>query len=102
MFCTAPWAQNDDGSYYKAALISGPPGIGKTTSVHLVCQELGMDIIEFNASDTRSKCLLQEEVSQLLTSKSLHGYLQGNFFKSSEKNGTYERKHFQLNLFNFN
>ncbi|KAK6617052.1 hypothetical protein RUM44_005409 [Polyplax serrata] len=72
----APWAQNDDGSYYKAALISGPPGIGKTTSVHLVCQELGMDIIEFNASDTRSKCLLQEEVSQLLTSKSLHGYLQ--------------------------
>lgn len=23
-----PWAKNDDGSYYKAALLSGPPGIG--------------------------------------------------------------------------
>lgn len=23
-----PWAKNDDGSFFKAALLSGPPGIG--------------------------------------------------------------------------
>lgn len=23
-----PWAKNDDGGYYKAALLSGPPGVG--------------------------------------------------------------------------
>ena len=25
-----PWAKNDDGSFYKAVLLSGPPGIGKS------------------------------------------------------------------------
>lgn len=25
----SPWAKNDDGAYYKAALLSGPPGVGK-------------------------------------------------------------------------
>ncbi|TMW53346.1 hypothetical protein DOY81_001550, partial [Sarcophaga bullata] len=73
-----PWAKNDDGSYYKAALLSGPPGIGKTTTATLVCKELGFDAVEFNASDTRSKRLLKEEVSELLSNKSLYGYFHGN------------------------
>jgi hypothetical protein len=33
--------------------------------------------VEFNASDTRSKKLLHEEVSELLSNKSLSGYFQG-------------------------
>ncbi|XP_073821314.1 germ line transcription factor 1 [Musca autumnalis] len=73
-----PWAKNDDGSFYKAALLSGPPGIGKTTTATLVCKELGFDTVEFNASDTRSKRLLKEEVSELLSNKSLYGYFHGN------------------------
>ncbi|XP_005181649.1 replication factor C subunit 1 [Musca domestica] len=73
-----PWAKNDDGSFYKAALLSGPPGIGKTTTATLVCKELGFDTVEFNASDTRSKRLLKEEVSELLSNKSLYGYFYGN------------------------
>ncbi|XP_055919731.1 replication factor C subunit 1 [Eupeodes corollae] len=80
-----PWAKNDDGSYYKAALLSGPPGVGKTTTATLVCKELGFDIIEFNASDTRSKRLLKEEVSELLSNKSLHGYFSGNTNVVSKK-----------------
>ena len=28
----------EDGSSYKAALLSGPPGIGKTTTATLVCE----------------------------------------------------------------
>lgn len=80
-----PWAKNNDGSAYKAALLSGSPGVGKTTTAHLVCKELMFDIVEFNASDTRSKKLLKEEVSSLLSNTSLNGYLAGSETKVSKR-----------------
>ncbi|XP_026845381.1 replication factor C subunit 1 [Drosophila persimilis] len=80
-----PWAKNDDGSFYKAALLSGPPGIGKTTTATLVVKELGFDAVEFNASDTRSKRLLKDEVSTLLGNKSLYGYVNGQSQAVSKK-----------------
>ena len=73
----SPWAKNDDGGYFKCALLSGPPGVGKTTTATLVCQELSFDTVEFNASDTRSKKLLKEEVASILSNKSLNGYFSG-------------------------
>ena len=35
--------------------MSGFPGVGKTTSATLVCEELGFTYTEMNASDTQSK-----------------------------------------------
>jgi replication factor C subunit 1 len=43
---------------YRSVLISGPPGIGKTTSAHLAAELAGFTVLELNASDTRSKTLL--------------------------------------------
>ncbi|XP_063546377.1 replication factor C subunit 1 [Cydia strobilella] len=79
----SPWAKNDDGGYYKAALLSGPPGVGKTTTVTLVCKELGFDVVEFNASDTRNKSLIKEQISELLTTTSLSGYAKGMMGKQA-------------------
>ncbi|KAH9634454.1 hypothetical protein HF086_008288 [Spodoptera exigua] len=79
----SPWAKNDDGGYYKAALLSGPPGVGKTTSVALVCKELGFDMVEFNASDTRNKTLIKEQIGQLLTSTSLSAFANGETGKQA-------------------
>ncbi|PWA92612.1 replication factor C subunit 1 [Artemisia annua] len=46
--------QSDSGAK-KAVLLSGTPGIGKTTSAKLVSQMLGYQTIEVNASDSRGK-----------------------------------------------
>lgn len=39
----------------RACLISGPPGVGKTTSVRLIAEFMGYEVREWNASDSRSK-----------------------------------------------
>jgi replication factor C subunit 1 len=44
---------------YRAVIISGPPGIGKTTSAHLAAKLENYDILEYNASDTRNEKLLR-------------------------------------------
>ncbi|KAI9502182.1 replication factor RFC1 C terminal domain-containing protein [Coemansia spiralis] len=44
----------------RAILISGPPGIGKTTTAHLVSKLAGFDVLELNASETRSKSTLKD------------------------------------------
>ncbi|KAI8817938.1 replication factor RFC1 C terminal domain-containing protein [Fimicolochytrium jonesii] len=44
----------------RAALLSGPPGIGKTTTAHLVAEMEGFNVLELNASDTRNKKALDE------------------------------------------
>ena len=43
-----------EGENSRGAFVSGPPGIGKTTTVHLVIRACGYDVVEFNASDERS------------------------------------------------
>ncbi|XP_050306899.1 replication factor C subunit 1 [Anthonomus grandis grandis] len=63
-----------DGSWFKAALLNGSPGVGKTTTATIVAKALGFDIVEFNASDTRNKKLLHEEISHMMGSKTLAGF----------------------------
>ncbi|XP_063977765.1 replication factor C subunit 1 [Diachasmimorpha longicaudata] len=72
------YAKNDTGAYFRACLLSGPPGVGKTTSVQVVCSELGFDLLEFNASDTRNKKLLKDQVSGLLSNTTMKGYATGD------------------------
>jgi len=45
--------------------------VGKTTTAYLIAKELGFDVMELNASDTRSKKQLGAVVSDAVNSKSL-------------------------------
>lgn len=49
----------------RAALISGPPGIGKTSAARIVCAQLGFEVIEQNASDVRNKGAIENAIKDL-------------------------------------
>ncbi|XP_026531105.1 replication factor C subunit 1 [Notechis scutatus] len=74
---SSKFGSKDDGASSKAALLSGPPGVGKTTTASLVCQELGLSYVELNASDTRSKKSLKEVVAESLNNTSIKGFCSG-------------------------
>lgn len=68
----------DGSGLYRAVIIHGPPGIGKTTAAHLVAKLEGYDVVESNASDTRSKKLVETGLKGVLGTTSLLGYFAGD------------------------
>lgn len=86
------WAQNaragfkgSDSGAFRAALISGPPGIGKTSAAHLVAKQLGFDILEKNASDVRSKSLLNSSIKSVLNNTSVVGFFSQKDHNANSK-----------------
>ncbi|XP_031416059.1 replication factor C subunit 1 isoform X1 [Clupea harengus] len=75
----------DDGATLKAALLSGPPGVGKTTTAALVCQELGYSYVEMNASCARSKNTLKEVIAESLNNTSIKNFYSGTSQTVSRK-----------------
>jgi replication factor C large subunit len=55
----------------KAMLLSGPPGSGKTSLIYSLATELGLEIIELNASDFRNKNQIQEVIGKAISQQSL-------------------------------
>lgn len=55
----------------KALLLHGPSGSGKTASAHAIAKELGLEIIEVNASDIRNKDQIIKRVGSAVNQMSL-------------------------------
>lgn len=74
----------------KPLFLIGPPGIGKTTIIKLLSSILNYDLIELNASDTRSGSQLEKLVNPLLNNTSIFGKKILLFF--DEVDGIYGRE----------
>ncbi|RWR98531.1 Replication factor C subunit-like protein, partial [Dinothrombium tinctorium] len=61
---TSKWKSNS-----KAVLISGSSGIGKTCSVKIVCKQLKIKCIEFNASHSRKKQILSNLLDEIFENR---------------------------------
>lgn len=57
----------------QAVLIYGPPGCGKSACVHALARDLGLELLEVNASDTRNSSSVDEVVGGALRQGSLFG-----------------------------
>lgn len=75
----------DGSGIYRAAMLHGPPGVGKTTAAHLVAKLEGYDVVESNASDTRSKKLVEVGLRGILDTTSLNGFFAGDGKKVDTK-----------------
>ena len=51
----------------RAVFLHGPPGTGKTSSVHVLAEELGFDLLEINASDYRTRTRMEELIGRATT-----------------------------------
>ncbi|HXQ91858.1 MAG TPA: AAA family ATPase [Nitrososphaerales archaeon] len=55
----------------KPLLLTGPPGVGKSTSIYAIANEFGYTVLEYNASDVRTRDKLREALSPTLENASI-------------------------------
>ncbi|XP_038618561.1 chromosome transmission fidelity protein 18 homolog isoform X2 [Tachyglossus aculeatus] len=58
---------------HKAALLCGPPGLGKTTLAHVIAKHAGYNVVEMNASDDRSPDIFKTRIEAATQMKSVLG-----------------------------
>lgn len=66
---TIPYSRQNRGA--RAILLSGPPGVGKTTTAKLLSHQLGLETLEFNASDRRNQAAVRQLLHDSVNTASL-------------------------------
>ncbi len=79
----------------KGALLYGPPGVGKTTLVHAAASEYKLQIIEMNASDTRTEKSIDRIASPAVSFMALDRFstnTEGSLLFLDEVDGIFGRE----------
>ena len=57
----------------KILLLTGPPGLGKTTLAHVCAKQAGYEVLEINASDDRSRDVVRGRIKDALGTETVRG-----------------------------
>ncbi|MCJ1250489.1 hypothetical protein MMC30_007717 [Trapelia coarctata] len=69
-------AQDEAGeerSHRKILLLTGPPGLGKTTLAHVCARQAGYEVVEINASDERSRDVVKGRIKDSVGTENVRG-----------------------------
>ena len=57
----------------KIMLLTGPPGLGKTTLAHVCAKQAGYEVLEINASDERSRDVVKGRIKDAVGTENVRG-----------------------------
>ena len=58
-----------------AVLLEGPPGIGKTSIVYALANDLNLEVVETNASDTRTRNALENKLKETTKTRGIMDFM---------------------------
>ncbi|KAG0282220.1 hypothetical protein BGZ96_000726 [Linnemannia gamsii] len=71
----------------KVLLLTGPPGLGKTTMAHVIAKQAGYNVVEVNASDDRTGASIKGKIEAALEIQSILGSDKPNMLIIDEIDG---------------
>lgn len=64
---------DEEQRHRKILLLTGPPGLGKTTLAHVCARQAGYEVQEINASDERSRDIVKGRIRDMVGTENVRG-----------------------------
>lgn len=65
--------ENEEQKHRKILMLTGPPGLGKTTLAHVCARQAGYEVQEINASDERSHNVVKGRIRDMVGTENVKG-----------------------------
>lgn len=79
----------EDGEFAhrKILMLTGPPGLGKTTLAHVCAQQAGYEVLEINASDERSSHVVRGRIRDAVATENVKSISAGADSSKANRSG---------------
>ncbi|KAG6307829.1 hypothetical protein E4U45_003316 [Claviceps purpurea] len=75
----------EEKPHRKILMLTGPPGLGKTTLAHVCARQAGYEVLEVNASDDRSRDVVNNRIRTSLGTESVKNVVNNRNSDGSQK-----------------